>query len=76
MKRKPCLLICIAILGISLLLVNSVAFGAGKVIKLTFGSASSKGLLLRNGPTLCCKKRRGESNSCWPKRENWVATKT
>jgi tripartite ATP-independent transporter DctP family solute receptor len=44
MKRKSGLLICIAILGISLLLVNSVAFGADKVIKLTFGSASSKGL--------------------------------
>jgi len=44
MNRKAGMLICIAIFGISLLLVNSVAFGADKVIKLTFGSASSKGL--------------------------------
>ena len=44
MNRKTGMLTCIAILGISLLLVSSVAFGADKVIKLTFGSASSKGL--------------------------------
>src|SRR4030042_845507 len=44
MNRKAGMLICIAVIGISLLLVNSAAFGAEKVIKLTFGSASSKGL--------------------------------
>jgi tripartite ATP-independent transporter DctP family solute receptor len=44
MNRKAGMLICIAVIGISLLLVNSAAFGAEQVIKLTFGSASSKGL--------------------------------
>lgn len=44
MNRKAGMLICIAIVGISLLLVNSVVFGAEKVIKLTFGSASAKTL--------------------------------
>ena len=65
MKRKPGLLICIAILGISLLLVNSVAFGADKVIKLTFGSASSKGLptytALEKWAELVLAKNEGES---------------
>ena len=44
MNRKAGMLICVAILGVFLLLANSVTFGAEKVIKLTFGSASSKGL--------------------------------
>lgn len=44
MNRKAGRLICIAVIGIFLLSANSVVFGAEKVIKLTFGSASSKGL--------------------------------
>ena len=55
MNRKAGMLICIAVIGISLLLVNSAAFGAEKVIKLTFGSASSKGL-----PTYTALEKWGE----------------
>jgi TRAP-type transport system periplasmic protein len=44
MNRKASFLFCFAAIGIFSLLFHSVAFGADQVIKLTFGSASSKGL--------------------------------
>jgi len=79
MKRKPGLLICIAILGMSLLFINSVAFGADKVIKLTFGSASSKGCrptqVLRMGRA-CIAEDEGRVEFVLAQERKLVATKT